>query len=654
MDRARPLGSSVANRVGLITSHFLAAAVAAVLTLAPAARADTFTWTGAATANWNNAGNWTGGGGSGVPGGGAAQPDSITFNAGSTNNLTTNNDISGLTLGTIAVTAPAAPVSIGGNPFTLNAGFDLSAATQDLTVTLGTTNGTGLTLGAGQTWNVATGRTLTVSAFISGTTASITKTGGGTLSLPVSSNNTGGYGTNITAMTILDGIVAMPNGNSLGNANTTTPNNVILNGGTLQFTTSNTLNANRQIGLGPNAPGTIDTPTGVAFIVNGVLADAVPGSVGSLIKTGAGTLTLGNNSPTTASTFTGSITVQAGVLTTARTAGFGDPVAGTTVMSGAEVQLNSGITVAEPLTLNGAGVSADGALRKASGANDTTWSGPITLSSAARINADVSTNALILTGGITATGAGQNLTIGGSGNTTVSTAGIATGTGSLTKDGTGTLTLNAANTYTGPTTVSAGTLSLGAYASLASPVITVGTGSAATLNVSAVTGGFTVVSGQTLRGSGGTVAGAVGVAGGGTLAPGTSPGILTMTGAVTMNPGATFSVQINGPTTAGTDFSQLNLTGGGTIDLNGATLTGTFGYAPQSTDSITIITGGTVLNQFAGGTTFNFGGYTGMISYPGNAVVLSGFAAVPEPGGVLAACGAIAALVGWRRRRRPC
>jgi hypothetical protein len=114
-------------------------------------------------------------------------------------------------------------------------------------------------------------------------------------------------------------------------------------------------------------------------------------------------------------------------------------------------------------------------------------------------------------------------------------------------------------------------------------------------------------------------------------------------------------VELNGPTTAGTDYDQLNLTGGGTIDLAGANLTGSIGYAASSGDSITIITGGTVLNQFASGSTFNFGGYTGTISYPGNAVVLSGFTPVPEPGSILLSCGAAAGLAGWlRRRRRPC
>ena len=98
---------------------------------------------------------------------------------------------------------------------------------------------------------MATGRTVTVSAFISGPTASITKTGGGTLSLPVSSNSAGGYGNLITALRILGGTVTMPDGNSLGNVGGSTVNNVIIDGGTLQITTPNgvALNANRKIGL---------------------------------------------------------------------------------------------------------------------------------------------------------------------------------------------------------------------------------------------------------------------------------------------------------------------------------------------------------------------------------------------------------------------
>ena len=60
-------------------------------------------------------------------------------------------------------------------------------------------------------------------------------------------------------------------------------------------------------------------------------------------------------------------------------------------------------------------------------------------------------------GGERITGAGKNLTISGNGNTSIDSA-IQTGSGSLTKQGSGLLALNGANTYTGGTTVSGGTL----------------------------------------------------------------------------------------------------------------------------------------------------------------------------------------------------
>src|SRR5204863_9944359 len=97
---------------------------------------------------------------------------------------------------------------------------------------------------------------------------------------------------------------------------------------------------------------------------------------------------------------------------------------------------------AEALTLNGTGISSDGALRNISGANS--YGGDITLGSASRINSDAGT--LTLSGAIG--GATQNLTVGGSGNTTLSGI-IGTTTGSLTKDGSGTVILSGANTYTG-------------------------------------------------------------------------------------------------------------------------------------------------------------------------------------------------------------
>ena len=79
------------------------------------------------------------------------------------------------------------------------------------------------------------------------------------------------------------------------------------------------------------------------------------------------------------------------------------------------------------------------------------------------------------------------------------------------------------------------------------------------------TGGtVTVASGATLGGSG-TINRAVSVQTGGTVAPGTGPGILSTSDA-NFAAGSSFNVEVNGLTTPGTDYDQLNVTGTVTID----------------------------------------------------------------------------------------
>ena len=106
-----------------------------------------------------------------------------------------------------------------------------------------------------------------------------------------------------------------------------------------------------------------------------------------------------------------------------------------------------------------------------------------------------------------------------------------TGPGTVVFAGPGQVTLTAASTYTGSTTVSAGTLSLGASGSITgSSLVSLASGS--TFDVSAVAG-FALAPGQTLAGNG-TVTGSVACASGTTLSPGdTASGTLTVNGAVT-------------------------------------------------------------------------------------------------------------------------
>jgi len=140
--------------------------------------------------------------------------------------------------------------------------------------------------------------------------------------------------------------------------------------------------------------------------------------------------------------------------------------------------------------------------------------------------------------------------------------------GSLTvnKLAAGTTTLTAENTYTGGTTVSAGTL-------LANNTVGSATG----------TGLVSVASGATLGGNG-TIGGSVNVDSGGIFSPGNNTGILTV-GPLTLQSGSTTRMEING-TTPGTGHDQIWVNGSAT--LNG-TLDLLFGFVPVVGNSFTLI-----------------------------------------------------------------
>jgi autotransporter-associated beta strand protein len=264
------------------------------------------------------------------------------------------------------------------------------------------------------------------------------------------------------------------------------------------------------------ASGTTTINSGIALggsaawnIAGNLIANGIVSGPQSLTKSGAGTLTLAN-----ANTFTGDTTVSAGILNIRNSASLGAVSGNTIVNTNGELQLQGGITVAagETLSLTGTGAGGTGsaALRNISGNN--AWTDAITLqdvTGVVRINSDADTLTL---GAISETGnRNKILTIGGAGNVTVT--GVISGGGSDTsvvKDGTGTLTLANSNTYSGTTTVSAGTLSAGKIvvsggnSSLGNATSTVTLGSASTQGTLAYTGSTaTYTRGFTLGGAGG-------------------------------------------------------------------------------------------------------------------------------------------------------
>jgi fibronectin-binding autotransporter adhesin len=322
----------------------------------------------------------------------------------------------------------------------------------------------------------------------------------------------------------------------------TVPNPVTISGDfTFTGTTSLSFSGNVSI-----------STTGKTFnIVNNTLtfSGVVSGGI-SYTKSGAGKLILSGNN-----TYTGTVTVSAGVLNIQHANALGTIGNGTTVASGAALQLEGAAVGAEALSLSGTGISTDGALRFISGTNS--WAGLITLGAATRINADGGTNSIDVASGNAITGT-HNLTFGGAGNLTVADP-IVTSTGTLTKDGSGTLTLSGVNTYTGSTTVSAGTLALSSSGTIATST-SINIASGAYFDVTAKTASLSLAASQTLSipSTGSNTSSYITV--------GSNDGVtLGSTGGITFS--AYGGANGNSPTNAPLTITSAS---GGTLALNGA------------------------------------------------------------------------------------
>jgi autotransporter-associated beta strand protein len=201
---------------------------------------------------------------------------------------------------------------------------------------------------------------------------------------------------------------------------------------------------------------------------------------GSFIKDGGANtiLTLSGNS----TGYTGSIsigtatTTAAGVLKINTSVNaLGTNAGSTTINNGSALQLEGGLSfAAEPTIIAGTGLTTEGVIRNVSGNNS--YTGPITLTDASRINVDAGTLTLTSTATINTTSNAYSLTLGGATNMTAS--GIISGTGSLTKDGASTLFFDAENTYTGATYITSGIVQVQKSNALGS--LNAGTGSSNT------------------------------------------------------------------------------------------------------------------------------------------------------------------------------
>jgi fibronectin-binding autotransporter adhesin len=344
--------------------------------------------------------------------------------------------------------------TIGNGGVAGNLGQATSTAT-NLVLGGGTLQYTGLTASTNRSYTLTaattstidvTANTLTISGAGANTTGALTKIGAGTLIFSGANLYTG-------LTTVSDGILRY------GVASALSSGAVTVDGGS----TFDIMTFSDAVGAVTLIDGTISGTTGVLTgtsysVQNGTISAILAGAV-TLTKSTTGIVTL-----SASNSYTGLTTISAGTLKLGAAGGatntpLGTTGAGTVVSAtGATLDLN-GFTLgtAEALTLNGTGVSLGGALTNSS-ATAVSYSGLITLGSAASIIADAGT--ISVTNAGTIAGATFGLTLGGSGNGSVTSI-IGNTTGGLIKDGSGIWTISGANTYTGATTITLGTLKLG-------------------------------------------------------------------------------------------------------------------------------------------------------------------------------------------------
>ena len=295
------------------------------------------------------------------------------------------------------------------------------------------------------------GYTATIDAVLAGSTR-LVKTDLGTLVLNGDNLYTGG-----TA--IFGGVLQISRDSNLGAAGT----GLAIDDGTLRTTASFTLS--RATALGSSG-GTIETLAATTLTHDGVVSGP-----GALTKTGAGILVLAG-----VNTYSGGTFVKAGVLQVASDANLGATSGGVTI-DGATLRTTASFATTRATTLAAAGGTIE------TTAGTTLTHGGVVAGPGALTKADDGTlalaNANTYAGGTTIAAGTLQLGIGGTTGSIVGNvanagtlafnrsdaytfAGAISGTGAVRQIGPGTTTLTAVSTYSGPTSVEAGTLAPGA------------------------------------------------------------------------------------------------------------------------------------------------------------------------------------------------
>ncbi|MBB5036635.1 autotransporter-associated beta strand repeat-containing protein [Prosthecobacter dejongeii] len=417
-------------------------------------------------------------------------------------------------------------------------------------ITAGTTNINVATIGVGGLIKTGAGN-LALAGAEANTHSGMTTVSGGSLLL----GKTAGVNAIAGDITVATGgILDWNTANQL--ADTT---HIFLIGGSLKFdnlteTFANLTQTAGTVNIGGNTNSGIVNITGLLRVSGGTSINLNSGaiwSVGGADFTGfSGTVvSLNGNSTTGLNQF---IIGSGGLILTGQSINLAK---GTAVGAfGSELAINGNVTASGTNSIN-AGANTIGVSQVNLGAADRTW----------------------------------NITSG----TTSSNSSVVSSGGGIVKTGNGILALNAANTYTGNTTINEGSVRLGASASVDnSPIISVASG--ATFDVVAVTGGYSVKSSQLLQG-GGSVAGATTIASGGTLAPGTVGGDflqkLSFSSSLILATGSQTRLQLSN---SSGDYDQIAVTGTFTQQTGGQIIVEPGDFVPTAGQSFNLFDWGTL------------------------------------------------------------
>jgi autotransporter-associated beta strand protein len=571
--------------------------------------------------------------------------DTVTVYGGTLDLNGTTRSITTLALGGGAA-GSSAVVSIGSGVLNLNGNVTYTATNNPLGASITASEGGVLNLNATRTFTIndstAAASDLTISAVIqNGSGASgLIKAGAGTLTLSGSNTYTG-------ATSIQAGTVSVSSIGSVGSASSNLGAPASIAAGTLAIGSGATGAALQYTGTGEttdrviNLAGTTGgavlnhSGTGLLKFTSNLTATGagaktltiqsstsgtgeITGTIvnGSgttaVTKSGAGTWVLsGNNTYTGLTTVSGG-TLQLGASGSGANSPLGTVASGTVVAAGATLDLNGyTLVTAEPLTLNGTGISNGGALSNSS-MTATNWKGLVALGSASSIVAD--SGDIIISNTGTISGATFGLTLGGTATGSLIASTIGTTSGALTKEGAGTWTLYGNNTYTGLTTISGGTLRLGVAGSgTYSPLGTVANGTSVMEGATLDLNGFTLPTAEalTLRGTGISGSGALMNSG---VDAAIYSGLITLASAEVSIVGDTGTIALSHVGTIMGSGYNLTLGGaqGGSLASVIETETGTLTKTGAGTWTLTgnnTFSGGTVLN--AGTLNINHAGALG-------------------------------------------